>query len=622
MQPTLNTLLGALLVLPTTGFATAPAPTEPAVAESEFGEPLIVNGTRISDNEIKRFLIYTVGNSQVAYRKIDLIIDDELRQRAWFAALDEEAQLLAEAEAKGDSPSDEELEERRNRRYVELYEELLKIHEVPAELFDSEYDRRIEKFTHRYPILNLEAEISRAYKSVPEFRRMLEQSMYFDAVFLPENPADWPAISVEAFLADPAGGDLLLQDARESYERRLKWKQENELDELPSDDDLLKQIHRQIVRDAVFKLVNFRTAADGLPEDMVLWADTDGDGQPELEVTTADLWDEILPLVTPDQIHRGKRFLALVEATSQRMRAEGILMTQEDRDRMFQQYEDEYAEEAYGIDVATQQTEGFPSVETFRDYYGLRESFRASIADSLKPREDGQPSEVLQKHRTYAHKNVGLARVDAEVMLISAFDWENNKWKKDGWSWAQKHADAVLEEIDQHRENYAEQRQREMIAKAQGQEAGPEVRVPDPHVYWSQMIDDHSEWWDPPPPTHGKQSGLVYKKGGRFGPKYRNDLMGFMGETPFDEFVFGDLVTDFVFYEQELNTIAGPFCGPRGYYITKVVRRSGPTRALTLSEPFHAQRVADDYVRVAFRDYAQEALAAADVTGLPGRCYE
>jgi len=624
MQLILKPILGALLVLPTAGLAPdAEARPDPDVT-SEFGEPLFVNGKRITDNEIKRFLIYTVGRSQVAYRKIDLIIDDELRQRAWFATLDEESELLAKLEASGEpSLSDDELGGRRINRYEELYQELFAAAAVPDEPFQAEYDRRIEKFTHRYPILNLEAEISRAYKSVPEFRRMLHQSMYFDRVFLPANPADWPAIAVEAFLADPAGGDLLLEDAKDSYVRRLKWKQDNDLDDIPPDDDLLKQIHRQIVRDAVFKLVDFKTKANGLPDDQIMWADTDGDGNPEVVVSTEDLWDEISPLVTPDQVSRGKRYLALMEATEDRMAADGILLDRAEADRFFHEYEEQFSEETFGVDVASQQTEGFPSVETWRRYQGVREGFRRSIADSLEPGPNGEQPEVLVKHRPYAHRNLGLAKVDAEVMLIASFDWENNRWKENGWEWARKHADEVLEMIDSHRDNYADQRQREMLARAKDEQPGPEVRVPDPHVFWSQMIDDHSEWWDPPPPAHGgKQSMINYKKGGRFGPKFRNDLLGFVGETPFDGFVFGDLLTDFLFYEQEINTIAGPFCGTKGYYITKVVRRTGPTRSLSLSEPHHVQRVKDDYLRVAFRDYAQEALAKAEVKGLPPRCYQ
>jgi hypothetical protein len=134
-------------------------------------------------------------------------------------------------------------------------------------------------------------------------------------------------------------------------------------------------------------------------------------------------------------------------------------------------------------------------------------------------------------------------------------------------------------------------------------------------------MDENSEWWDPPSPAEGKpRSDIGDKKLGRWGPKYRPDLMGFMNEMPFDELLWGGLITDFVFFEQDPNTIAGPFCAPRGYYITKVVRRTNPQRTLSLTEPNQLQRIKEDYLRVAFRDYAAEALAKADTQGVPEIC--
>ena len=42
---------------------------------------------------------------------------------------------------------------------------------------------------------------------------------------------------------------------------------------------------------------------------------------------------------------------------------------------------------------------------------------------------------------------------------------------------------------------------------------------------------------------------------------------------------------------------------------------SGPTRPLNLAEPKHLQLLKDDYLRVAFTDYAKEAVAQADIKG-------
>jgi len=107
------------------------------------------------------------------------------------------------------------------------------------------------------------------------------------------------------------------------------------------------------------------------------------------------------------------------------------------------------------------------------------------------------------------------------------------------------------------------------------------------------------------------------KMKGRFGPHYRNDLISFIGETYFTEWVTGTSITDYVFFEQAEGTVAGPFKGPQGYYITRVLRRTPPTRGLNLSEPKHVELLRDDYLRYYFNRYAREAVEQADVKGFP-----
>lgn len=582
---------------------------------SEFGEPLIVNGKRIPDNEIKRFLIYTVGKNLVAYHKLGLIVDDELRQRAWRTAVQE----AEEAQAGDASMSEERLAEVRNGVYERRLAELRAQYAVSDEAFEEEYHRRVHDFEEKYPILDTDAEIARAFGSKHEFTRQLRQQMQFDAVFLPENPADWPDVTVQAFLADPGGGDLLLEDAKQSYEMRSQLMVDRELDRLPPDDDLLLNIHRQIVRDAIYQLVEFRTAAHGLPDDLVLWADATGDGQADLTVTTEQLWEEVEPLVVERDVRDAKRWWALRTAAEDRMEEEGILLDPAECQAVMDEYESSYTELTFSTEMAVVQQNGFPAVEVFRPYHCMLKGYeRAHMGELLD--EEGTPTEKLAAHLPIARMIYGLGQVDTEVLLVSAFDIEKNRWKENGWQNAEKKADALLEQIEKHREEYAESKKQEKLSQAMGKPAGPAVTVPDAAVFWSQLLDDNSDWWDPPPPTKGKQTDLVYKKAGRFGLKYRNDLMGFMGETPFHDFLWGGLLTDYAFFEQDPGTVAGPFCGPLGYYIIKVVRRVPPSRPLSVSEPKHVERLLEDYFRVAFRDYCQEALRQADVQGLPERC--
>src|SRR4029077_10139038 len=104
-------------------------------------------------------------------------------------------------------------------------------------------------------------------------------------------------------------------------------------------------------------------------------------------------------------------------------------------------------------------------------------------------------------------------------------------------------------------------------AQAEGKEYKPEKEVVEPYRFWSQEVDDHSEYWDPPSPEKGRGSDVAMKRRGRFGLRYRNDLQGFVGETPFTHWVTGTSITDFTFNDQAEGTVAGPFRGPEGYYI-------------------------------------------------------
>jgi hypothetical protein len=313
-----------------------------------------------------------------------------------------------------------------------------------------------------------------------------------------------------------------------------------------------------------------------------------------------------------------KRWLALTTATRARMEKEGILLSPEECEEKYAAWEATLEDSTFSVEIAATQNQQFPSVDTWKTYFCLLRGFERSLADELAKSEDGDPSPLLKAHFDRAQKILGLAQIDVDVLLVSAYDFPTNTWKPDGWAWAKKKAEQLMAGIEQNRVEYAEQRKRQLAAEAEGKEAVPTVEVPDANLFWSQLLDDHSEWWDPPPPEHtGKQASITYKNKGRFGPRYRNDLLGFMGETPYGDYVWGGTVTDKAFFDQDVNTVAGPFRGPLGYYITRINRRAPASRPLTLADPWQYERIKENYVEMAFRDYSREALAAAEVRGLP-----
>ena len=246
------------LALPGLGALAAASPTTPSpiafpagstveVASakpesSEFGQPLFVNGQRVTDNDIKRFLIYGPCRLMLEMYRVSLIIEDEIVRRcreAADAAIEPEVakrakttvdaalegktfespearQKVADAEttkARAGARNDPALRKSWQAEFDKtrkLLDETL----VPNETeYQAEVKRTMDEFKQNYPVLDVDAEVSRAFRTVDWYRTQLRQTMLFDRVFYPDDPEEWPITTVEAVRAD--SGDTLLTDARD-----------------------------------------------------------------------------------------------------------------------------------------------------------------------------------------------------------------------------------------------------------------------------------------------------------------------------------------------------------------------------------------------------------------------
>lgn len=638
-------LAGAVFAAP---FLSA-RPLETAVVSqaSMFGEPLVINGKRIPDAEIQRYLIYGPCRLQLEMYRVGLIIEDELDRRARDeanvaveplvgpAAKAAAEKAVAEQEAAKPFESPEArakaLEQENARQRAARMQDatvraewdkkraaerkLLEEQLVPTdEEFEAEYRRTLDEFKKSYPVLNIEAEVSRAFRTVPWYRDNLRQTMYFDRVFYPDNPDEWPITTIESVRAD--SGDVLLTDAQQSYQMR-KEHAEKTGEPLPKEDGIYTQMMRQIVRDAMFATIDWRSAFDGLPDDTVLTGDRDFDGKPELVVKTAELWEKVKSTVSQTEIDEAKRWFVTSRATHDRLEKEGALLDAPARAQALAELKKQFEGTYFNIDIMATQTYYFPSTESFLEYHMLLEGYRKKLAPQLVNQENGDISPLLRTHLDTANRIMGLGQVDVEILLVSAFDIPNFQWKTDGWKTAKEKALAIKAKLDANAEAYNAERAKRAQAQAEGKEYKPETEVPEPFRFWSDTLNESSEYWDPPSPEGAGKRGsdVAMKNRGRFGLRYRNDLQGFVGETPFTHWVTGTSITDYVFADQAENTVAGPFRGPQGYYITRVQRRTPPTRPLNLGDAKHVDLLKDDYVRTSFVAYCQEARKSADVKG-------
>lgn len=587
---------------------------KPAPADSKtsiFGEPLYVNGKRISDEDIQLHILYGPARLMLEMYKVGLIVDDQIRRTAIENAEVEIARREAEAPFASPEARAEALKAATELQMSRLKER----YTLDEQLFQEEYDETIKEFRENYPVLDVPAEIARAFRSLDWYRTQLRQTLMFDRVFLPANPEEWPIVTLEAVRAD--SGEILVEDAKTSFQTRTQMMEKHGLKKLPKEDPIYVTMMRQIVRDAMFGLCDFRTQPDA-PPGIALWGDADGDGKPEVEVSIAKLWDEVKDTVNQTEIDEAKHWYVTSVATRDRELKEGILLSDQDCRANIDEFVKQFDNTYFSLEILATKTYYFPSVESYKRYHCMFEGFKAMMEPRLESGQGGDVAAPLRAHLDKANRVMGLGQVDAEVMLISALDFPKFQWKEDGWRWAKTKADELRAKITANGEAYAEQRAKELQAKQDGTTYAPENPAVEPYRYWSQMMDDHSEYWDPPPAEKHRTSDVTMKRKGRFGPRYRNDLIGFVGETFYTNWVTGSTITDYVFFDQAEGTVAGPFKGPFGYYLTRVNKRTPPTRPLNLADPKHVQLLKDDYLRAAFIEYAREAVAQATVEGFSG----
>jgi len=548
-------------------------PHDPLAA---LGEPLIVDGEEIPEGAIRRHLIHAVGAHVLERVRLRWMVEAELTERAHRHAV--------------------HAGEPRDQTFERTYSELLAALDVSDEELAGEVDYQGSLQHWRHAGLDSDAAMRREHRSLAEFREHVRATMLFDRVFLPDDPEEWPKVTVEAFLADPGGGPILIDDARESYATRLQLGEEYG-DDLPRDDESLRRIYRDILRRSMTSWLDIRTAVDGLELPLVATVDFDADGHPEEELTVDDLWPIVLPLVEEEDVLLARHWLATVAATRSQLLESGFGPERElralarkslrsrDDGRYTSSWENEY-----------------PSAEVYYEYAWLREGVRRRIHRDLTALSDGErPTARLEDAVWRVRAVAGRAEVEAELLLIAAWDDETATWNDDGWTCARERADELAETL----------RRKVRIHQLQVLRFH-QVTVPTPDVLWSRALDEHSEFWEPPP-TRGSRPSAPMRKG-RLGLRTFDDLRAVLRASSYRRFALGGSLADDVLFHLPVGEIVGPRRGPLGYYLVRVRERTPPQRDVELS-PWRGAEL-DAVLDEVTIDYARVMLEAAEVSGL------
>ena len=524
-------------------------PPDVAPSPADLGGPLVVGEVEIPPDEIKCFLIYGPLRAELEFLRIQAWIEHGIEQRVRESEAAVAAWEVA-GEERGARPrswhrEDLEPEEESVLRYVL---------------------RGVAAIEREFPTLDLDTEIRREHRHVDWFTRELRQEVVFDDEALADDPDRWPPITFEVLREE--AGEILVDDFRNSFERRTsdleeareEWRARVAAGDpeagveptLAPEDSFYREILREIVVDQLDRRARVRTAKDGLSADLVFTLDIDGDEHPELSLTTHELWERVKERVSAEEIAEARRFLALVEATRQRLAREGQLMSPADAVARREKRRDATWPICINISHLPPWYPGseFPSPEAYASYEWLSESYRSSVRTTITDGDDGSLPAVLLEQLKYTGQSRALAMVDVDVLLCSAFDFRGLRWKEAGWEDAARRAERLIG-----------------IVESGG--AG-----------WSELLREHSDFWDPP--VHGTRRGADCSRfyRGEFGKRTWSDLRHRMAESDYSQFLNGKLLTDELFFHLPIGSITGPHRCHWGYCLVRVNERTPPTRPL------------------------------------------
>ncbi|MFT5291267.1 MAG: hypothetical protein ACI82F_003346, partial [Planctomycetota bacterium] len=405
----LLTLLPAAPLLASAPIQEPGVSVEPADdGKSVFGEPLYVNGTRITDMEIKRFLCYGKGRNALEARRLATLMQQEWELREYEYG----EELLSDTY---DGRASDELSEGEQQELKAAVAAKMAHFQYSKEEYDARLKKEEKSFYERYPTLDLDTEIARAYQSSDWYREQVRQTLQFDDLFFKGPAEEWPPITVESIHAGSPNFDLVEDYAKNDVLRIEYWHKQRALTETsllaekfngsaldslgteerarlkgmvdevhglfqPREDEMMMGLLRDFVMAALDNLVDITTSMDGLPADILMTVEGGGF---KADLLTEDVYQEMSHAFTAHDVQEAKNCLALLAASRDALVAKGVLLSDEEFKAKFSKMTDDLKGTMFQIEFLALQGHLFPSVEAYYDHMLLMESYRAVIAEDL-----------------------------------------------------------------------------------------------------------------------------------------------------------------------------------------------------------------------------------------------
>lgn len=570
--------------------ASAPVanPQAPQPAAQSGDEPAAKFGDRpgatvlptldANDERVQLYLVYGACRQRLEERKLAFVVENFLRERAQnqageVIAVRERTQPFASPAERATMLATLAAQEYERQRAVAL--------DVDARV-DAEYTRTMAEFAQRFPALDTLTEMRRSFRSELWYRSQLHWTYVFDGIFLPDDESQRPELT-NAALRDAFGAQF------------ASWQKPWRLAD-GSVDPRYQATVRQIVRDRLYEHAHFTTTLAGPAWNIALRADTDADGHADFELTTADAWKAVADTVNVQELEDARAFWRNVIATRTELEREGSYLSADARDVAFIELTNTLNDFVPTLETLALEQERFPSLEAYREYHGLEASFAQRFDALHKAAETTTPPE-LEQHYARSIARLGGVTVDADVLLVSAYDFPHARWNAEGRAGARTRAQALVERWRANESALAAGR-----ADAREREA-----------FWSALLDENSGWWDPPLPDQETAAELraVERKRGRFGALDAARWLEMLEFTRLEAWLRGTAAFDAILRDAPIGELSGPFEHVYGELLVRVRSRSAPAQPLDLANPQHRGVLASDYVDQEFRAYTRRAVEHA-----------
>lgn len=546
-----------------------------------------VNGKKVPTDEVMRLALYMSGAASILAFQLDLASQDE-RERQKKAGID----------VSGTQVSDAVVQER-----IELFR------------------RNLETVQ---PDITWDQLLASRQQTQASYEWVTRVQLEFEATFLPKDTDKWPPATLEA-AASLAGTDEskrvdMIEKAKETIKNAGT-----------TPNPFVAFFTSQLIRRVADAIV-LEDAMDGLPSDQALAFRGRAVRNSDLmakgmgfggfaETLRATQYAVIREAVRQDVVAREEADFEAAKADAKARRAAGETVEEPKRPVYWLEAGGEEFKAAFEAERAKYPTppfdlraivgiRQFPTMQLYRTYFQLYESFRRATA---KERSEKELLAHLEKNKLF----FSSGSVDTQVIWYSYMADTSKGSYEEGFAGALARAQRGLDDVKKGAQ-LAEKARAE--AKAAGKSAVEiEKAAADAARGYSfeDILDRDSDYRDPKQQP-GQPTPPILTNRGRLGPQQRNPFSKSVHDSDLTTLLHGYSLGEELFFRAPVGKVVGPFRGALGYYVARVVNRTFGAKPTDIAVPTQRAMAEEDLLNHAFVDYVNAVLAKSKVEIVEG----